>query len=336
MLEDARLARNSIAWLRDTHRAVHAKVQKLSSTPQPGALNFFAPDFALNTATPWLVGEPLASLELTEGHPLPAVVHGVEPESAAFARMHEAILHRIHGGEFEKVVPIVIEELEFAARVEPAMFPRLFATPPEHQFSYGFAFEDEGLCGLTPELLFAVDGEDLHTMALAGTGKADGPSLLEDSKERREHEIVVEHISAELKDWGELDVGVTQERQFGALKHLYTPLHLRLNRQPEFMELVVRLHPTAALGGWPRRPAVEWLQAQDFHVQRRRFGAPFGYQAENGRMECVVAIRALQWCGPRAWLMAGCGVVEGSQALREWNELRLKRDAIRSNLGINR
>ena len=38
----------------------------------------------------------------------------------------------------------------------------------------------------------------------------------------------------------------------------------------------------------------------------------------------------------KAQVSAGCGVVEGSQPLREWAELALKRDAIYRNLGVER
>jgi menaquinone-specific isochorismate synthase len=170
-------------------------------------------------------------------------------------------------------------------------------------------------------------------MALAGTGKLDGPNLLDDKKERYEHEVVIEHIVRELGTWGKADVGQTEERAFGMLKHLYTPIQLKLTREISFMDLVVHLHPTAALGGWPRQPAVEWLERQEFHVGRKRFGAPFGY-ADGDEMMCVVAIRGLQWWGKRARLSAGCGVVEGSVALREWQELELKRRATSHALGL--
>ena len=108
----------------------------------------------------------------------------------------------------------------------------------------------------------------------------------------------------------------------------------KLNKTPDFMELVVRLHPTAALGGWPRRPAVEWLEQQKFHLRPGGVLArPLALCAGLEEMSCVVAIRGLQWRGECAQLSAGCGVVEGSQALREWKELALKRRATCASLG---
>ncbi len=331
MLEQARDPHFGTAWMRDSNGARALRVRDWSSEPSPRGLSFFAPDFGLGQARPWLTGEALEWAPVEAA--LPRLVEYVEPSSASFARLHEEILTRIARGEFSKVVPVVSEKLEFAEALHVEMFARLWREDFPNQFAYGFEFQNEGLCGVTPELLFSVRGGELTTMALAGTGPAGGPSLLEDSKERLEHQLVIDHIVSELRPLGAAETGATIERSFGLLKHLYTPIHLRLKHPVPFMELVVKLHPTAALGGWPRLAAVEWLEKQEFHVARQRFGAPFGFNSDE-EMRCVVAIRGLQWQGTRAILAAGCGVVQESQALREWNELALKRRAVRGFLGI--
>lgn len=309
-----------------------ASIRIYETAAKPKGFAFYAPDFALSAAEPWLLGEeaPLA-LQTQE---LPTLRHRADPSSADFARLHEEILKRIREGDFAKVVPIVCEELEFSQALNAEMFRGAILDPRQGQFNYGFDFRENGMCGVTPELLFALEGGVLHTMALAGTGRAEGPSLLDNRKERHEHQLVIDHIVGELSAWGIPEIGVTQERVYGVLKHLYTPIRLTLQEKPEFLDLVVSLHPTAALGGWPRRPAVEWLEQQDFHFARKRFGAPFGY-VNGEEMCCVVAIRGLQWWGARALLSAGCGVVEGSESLSEWKELQLKRRATEKLLGLS-
>lgn len=319
------------AWLTDEQTKQYLSIRAWAPEPVPNRLNFFAPDFALNATAPWLVGDP-ADAPSIEARPLPNLTHRVDPSETDFARLHEDILKRIASGEFEKVVPIVREDWRFAADLGPEMFAPAFDVRP-YQLNYGFAFEGEGLCGVTPELLFEVQDGRLTTMALAGTGRADGPDLRADAKEMREHGLVIEHIRGVAKRWGQVEVGDTVERSYGRLKHLYTPIRVTLARAPEFMDLIVHLHPTAALGGYPRQPAVDWLMRQPFHVGRGRFGAPFGHW-DGARGRCVVAIRGVGWHGPRMTVAAGCGVVAGSDALREWRELELKRAATYSNLGI--
>ena len=264
---------------------------------------------------------------------LPPLTHRVDPSAAEFDRTFEDIITRVGNGEFQKVVPVVHEDLRFAANLGPRMFARAWAKPPANQWSYGFSLVDEGLAGVTPEILFRVRDDRLTTMALAGTGPAEGPALLDDPKERREHELVIEHVRGELARFGTPAIGQTVERTYGSLKHLFTPIELHLERPPNFMELVTALHPTAALGGYPRRPAIEWLERQPFHRARRRFGAPFGFK-DKDQATCVVAIRGVQWRGRDLMVAAGCGVVDGSRVEREWRELELKRSAIYRNLGL--
>ena len=192
MLEEANRAQNYLAWLRDGDQARALWAKDWASAPPAEGLSYYAPDFALSAPAPWIVGE---EMPWPKPYParLPGLSHRVEPSAALFDRLHEDILKRIDQHEFEKVVPIVCEELEYLAPLQPAMFGRAFEAHP-NQYSYGFALNGEGLVGITPELLFAVEDGVLRTMALAGTGAVDGPSLLDDKKERHEHQLVIDHM----------------------------------------------------------------------------------------------------------------------------------------------
>ena len=330
MLLEARTHHTGQAWLLFEGRRKSIKIQAFAGRPSTHKLNFFAPDFALSSPKPWLIGE---EVKWSDGEllGLPFLVQRVRPDENEFGGQHQDILDHISRHEFQKAVAVVFEDLEFAAPLEARMFSR--ALRPG-QFTYGFEFLGEGICGCTPELLFRVEGQKLFTMALAGTALSTGPSLLEDPKERHEHQLVIDHIAEELKIYGVVNVGVTEERTYGKLKHLYTPVSVDLARPPEFMDLVRSLHPTAALGGWPKKSALEWLGSQSFHSMRKRFGAPFGYQ-HGEQMVCVVAIRGIQWWGTRARTATGCGVVEQSIVRKEWKELELKREAIYQMLGVS-
>jgi menaquinone-specific isochorismate synthase len=253
-----------------------------------------------------------------------------EPDRSSFSAIHAEILSGIGESRFQKVVPFVGQEIDFTAPLFWTMWPNAFSHPGS-QFAFGFQMGMEGMCGITPELLFRVKNGRLTTAALAGTGEADGPPLLADKKEMLEHNLVVDSIRSALADLGAMSIGSTIERPYGKLKHLYTPITVELQEPPQFLDLVNRLHPTAALGGLPRMAAMDFLRLRG--GERKRFGAPFGYSVDN-EMVCVVAIRALQWAQTRACLMAGCGVVQGSLAESEWAELTLKRKAAASQLGL--
>ena len=123
------------------------------------------------------------------------------------------------------------------------------------------------------------------------------------------------------------------EQQLPSLKHLLTNISLTAEMALDVEKLTRALHPTPALGGFPRAQAMRWLQSQPEAVFRRRFGAPFGY-VDGDFAHVVVAIRGLQLHSGRWWLASGCGVVEGSVPEREWSELALKRESIRRSMGI--
>jgi menaquinone-specific isochorismate synthase len=48
----------------------------------------------------------------------------------------------------------------------------------------------------------------------------------------------------------------------------------------------------------------------------------------------IVSIRGLSWQADEVQLPSGCGIVGGSAFDHEWRELRLKREAVISMLGL--
>jgi menaquinone-specific isochorismate synthase len=50
----------------------------------------------------------------------------------------------------------------------------------------------------------------------------------------------------------------------------------------------------------------------------------------------VVSIRGIAWQGHKGFLPSGCGIVGASAYDHEWRELRLKREAVMSMLGLSR
>ncbi len=176
---------------------------------------------------------------------------------------------------------------------------------------------------------------NLSTMALAGTRALNGPSLLEDPKEMHEHRIVVEGMVERLAPLGQVTVGETQELELPTLAHLYTPIEVVPNRSVAFAEWVSALHPTAAIGAWPKEEGWCWLLDQPNADERGRYGAPFGFiPPDREAGTCLVAIRNVQWANGEAKLLAGGGIVAASQVDREWREFNAKLDSIQEALGL--
>lgn len=316
-----------------------------------GTCCLYAPDFFLTARTPWrftrywdMVDRDLFSTHVLAG--VASEVNGFNKMGAQGFQWLEPDLNGFKEGPWfeiqkgfserglRKAVPIVFASAEGQISI-PELLKRIVATPST-VFPYGVWDQGGGLMGVTPEVLFrrGTDGATVETMALAGTqAKTEHPArLLADSKERYEHQLVVEDIKDRLVKIGNVAVGSTEVLELPALYHLHTRIQARLSRQIGFEELVKLLHPTPALGVAPRNQGFEEILRWS-PSERGRFGAPFGVSSPLGE-QCLVAIRSVEWQGANVRIGSGCGVVPESQLEREWRELALKRESVKRMLGL--
>ena len=328
-----------------------------SGTSDSDALSVFAPTFFLTDPQPWLLyshfecvraEDLLARLDAVAVPPL--VAAGWETSSsAAHAAAIADIQARIETGELVKAVPFVslTGKMEFSTPVRAW----LLANAIRHAASqadrhpvgtvYGIWDADSGMIGLTPEILFTEDARRsdlpvLLTMALAGTRRPGGLPLTEDAKEMMEHRIVVEGIAEQLSPLGQVQIGPVHEQEVPDLVHLCTPIEVWPHRRVEFGQWVAALHPTPAIGAWPREAGNRWLRAQPNADLRGRYGAPFGVIPPGSHVgTCLVAIRNLQWAGTSARILAGGGIVAASEPRREWREANAKLNAVLNSLGFS-
>lgn len=337
--------------------------------PVEGAL--YAPGFYLREPRPWLVSPNwslidrsfFSSLVLSKLAPEvnahlntePQGFRWVEPERATFERQFAIIREGFASRGLAKAVPLVhaqAREIVTPERLKGIL--RRLAQAPASLIPYGFWSFDgdavEGMIGATPEILFSNRaGRENHrpdrieTMALAGTRPRDASgtgaeALLEDPKERHEHQLVIDDIMVELSQFGTLDIGETRVVDLPTLHHLMTPISVDFWGSPQFEAVARALHPTPALGVSPRSLGYNEIVKWDDAKWRGRYGAPFGVVASDDEgqplLECVVAIRNVRWHDGVIRLSAGCGVVPQSQLEREWTELAAKRESVKRILGV--
>jgi menaquinone-specific isochorismate synthase len=210
------------------------------------------------------------------------------------------------------------------------------------QFTQGFLYgewnESRGVLGLTPEILVKEEKGNLQTMALAGTCdketfKNDPNSFLNDPKEAKEHQKVVEEISRRLKALGDLKVGDRQIQDTPTLVHLKTPMQLE-NFEGKIEAVVSELHPTPALGSFPQKAGTNYLEKWNELLPRGVFGAPFGFSENREESTFLVAIRNLIWTPSDVKILCGCGVVEESDLEQEWLELENKKNSVKRIFGV--
>lgn len=309
---------------------------------RPDRPAFFITDFFLDDPHPWRHPASWEELEIGElavrvgGAASPAVTW--EPASVEeFSALFSAAAVAFGRGEFKKIVPVVFEQGRLEGDVRTLLLPHL-SSVPHGMTAYGYAYQDHGMIGATPEVLFASERTGYATMALAGTRPlARAEELLRDPKELREHRFVVDDIVRRLAPFGNIEIGPIGILRLPGIAHLITPIHfaeIGVEKMP-FAGMVRRLHPTAALGVSPRTEAGDrWLRQADRGVKRRTFGAPFGLEREDRSALALVAIRNVQWNGDRIRIGSGAGLLEESDLELEFEELRHKREQVKSLFGL--
>lgn len=238
----------------------------------------------------------------------------------------------------EKMCKVVLARAR-AAQFDGLLDPLhpLKALDQNYPNTFRFLFAPHGpqaFLGATPELLARVEGGELFSIALAGSvGRGETPAeaeklaaeLLASTKDRHEHALVVGAIRHGLEPLtAQLNIPNTPGiRRLANIQHLETPIHGRLADGHGALDVVAALHPTPALGGVPRQPALEFIAAHE-PTPRGWYAAPIGWLDANGDGTFAVAIRSALLEADRALLYAGAGIVDGSDPVKEWQETELK------------
>jgi isochorismate synthase len=208
---------------------------------------------------------------------------------------------------------------------------------------FAFAVGDACFMGATPERLVAVHDSTATTMALAGSfPRGASPDedarlaerLRHDPKERLEHALVVDALREDLAPVC-LRVVADAEPRIHALanvQHLVTPVRAQLRAGNGVLDVVRRLHPTPAVGGYPRERALELIRERE-GLDRGWYAAPLGWADARGDGEFVVGLRSALIRDGTATLFAGCGIVGASDPETEFAELGWKLRPMRNALG---
>ena len=206
-----------------------------------------------------------------------------------------------------------------------------------------YRYADVFFCGCTPELLVRKTGDEVTSMCLAGTAPMGGDDaesaalaaeLLADEKNRAEHDYVVRLIRGVLdRVCYDVDVpAVPDILQLAHVQHLFTPARARVLPGITLVDLMEDLHPTPAVAGTPVGEAKMLLRAIEPY-NRGFYAGACGFVDGAGDGEFSVALRTGVFDGEGGWVYAGCGIVDGSDAAAEYDEINLKLRTILSAFG---
>jgi len=291
--------------------------------------------------------EAEALLELSEAGNLPGLrapaarrleVTAVRNPLAWTAAVESAAA-RLRAGDAAKVVLA----REVLARgdgvVSAAMVARSLRAAYPSCFIYLITGADgTAFAGASPELLVRRSADRAFSQPMAGSvarGATDAEDerlarQLEDSaKDAVEHRIVSEFVVDALRPFAmSVTARPPEVVRFTNIQHLATSVTAELHQPPaDALQLAAALHPTPAVGGWPRDAANALIDDLE-GMERGWYAGAVGWIDGRGDGEFAVALRCGLLWEDGARLYAGVGVMPDSDPARELEETELKFKAL--------
>ncbi|WP_409202829.1 isochorismate synthase MenF [Vibrio sp. SS-MA-C1-2] len=282
---------------------------------------------------------PLAELECD------IINQRYSPDFLGWKKMVDKALSEIDKGEFVKVVLARKTTLTLEKAISATQLLKASREANQNSFHFLVSFDQHhGFIGSTPERLFRRDQRKIKTEALAGTtGRGDtieednklADWLLHDQKNCYENRLVVEDILNRLSNdcVSVTPSDETELYQLRKVQHLKRPINAELNLAAKDSDVLQKLQPTAAIAGLPRSAALNFITKNEPFSRGWYSGAIGMIGKENS--EFCVAIRSAVIESDELHLFAGAGIVPGSEAESEWQELNKKTATLYSLLKNN-
>ncbi|HKC18341.1 MAG TPA: isochorismate synthase [Candidatus Dormibacteraeota bacterium] len=251
----------------------------------------------------------------------------------------ETAAARLRAGEAEKVV-LAREVIAHGNGVVSAgSVVRALRTAYPSCFTYLVTGADgTAFVGASPELLVRRSGTSAFAQPMAGsvargTSDAEDDRLAGDlrasSKDAGEHRVVSRFVLDALEPFATRVIANPAEVvRFTNIQHLATSVEADLGQPAaDALTLASSLHPTPAVGGWPR-PNADALIDELEAMERGWYAGAVGWIDGRGDGEFAVALRCGLLWEDGARLYAGVGVMPDSDPARELEETELKFQAL--------
>ena len=266
------------------------------------------------------------------------------PNKKTWDEILDRTLTSIYQSAYDKVV--LARQSKFTLKNRPLISGLLthLITQAPRCFIFSFQFDAQHVfLGATPERLYRREDGKIMTEAIAGT-RSQGRNkterqrliteLLNSAKEHREHHFVVDMLHQRLN---RLCVHFSQNSQpqllsFHGGYHLLTQFKGNLKPKITDAGLLKELHPTPAVAGSPTNLALKEIRkAEPF--SRGWYAGPVGFIGRD-TAEFAVAIRSGILNNRTMTVFAGAGIVAGSTADNEWQEIEQKIEIFREVIGV--
>ncbi len=251
----------------------------------------------------------------------------IEKDKKEYLALISNAISRIKKGHVQKIVVSRKKEVPLKKFDLSKLCDSLFTQNPT-AFRYIWYHPQTSIwCGATPEVLITTNGSAFSTMALAGTQKLNGQSIIFwDDKEKNEQQLVVDAIVENLLDkTTALNISKTKTHIAGNLAHLRTDIKGVFNTNKFALKKVVEtIHPTPAVCGTPRKAAQSFIMETEGYNREFYTGFLGITNSKIHRTDLFVNLRCIKIAKNIATCYAGGGITKDSQPEAEWQETHNK------------
>ncbi len=259
-------------------------------------------------------------------------------EKADFERAVERCLEYIRAGDVIQVVPS--QRLAVETQADPFDVYRTLRVVNPSPYMFYLRLGDITLVGASPEVMVKLEGDKVTVRPIAGTrprgaspeeDAALAAELLADPKERAEHVM--------LLDLGRNDVGrvsrygsvvVDEEmivERYSHVMHITSNVTGRLAPGKNAFDVLRACLPAGTVSGAPKVRAMQIIDELE-PTRRGPYAGAVGTIDFHGNLNTCITLRTIVFCGGKAYVQAGAGIVADSVPEREYAETINKAKAL--------
>jgi len=225
----------------------------------------------------------------------------------------KVVLSRIKKASFSDKVPLI------------SIFKNLLSKNSE---STNFLYTLEkriSIIGSTPELILSKLNSRIKSESIAGSNYRNKiNNFKSDKKEIIEQKIVTDYI-IDFLNKNAVDIKYNKKPQIkksSNIEHLCTSFSAQLKNDKNIFDLLTELHPTPAIGGFPKKQAIDLIESRQ--ENRGWYGGPIGWVDNNLNGQFFLNIRSGLSLGSDLFLFSGSGIIKESNCENEWMETEQK------------
>lgn len=259
----------------------------------------------------------------------PVLPQGVDTTPEEYSEQATGLITALKQGKALKVVlSRTITRTYPSFKKAAALFEKMTKRYPD---AFVFLVSIPGVTtwiGASPEMFLSKTSSSIRTMSLAGTQPADqkGTCAEWDYKDREEQQIVSDYIQHVLQPAcpNKLIINGPYPHRAGNVYHLCTTFECMV--PGDFQEADIlreQLHPTPAVGGFPKAEALTLLRHTEKH-DRRYYAGHLGPVNRDGTFDLFVNLRSMELFADMFRIYVGGGITALSDPIKEWQETEIK------------